>query len=513
MLQLPDLRISDSSLLAFGAAACLGAGVIIIWAFLTKSDSKFPLPPSPPNWRLRGHFLPRRSPVLTVAGWIDEYGPLITIRSGTERIVIIGRHKAAVDIMEKQAGSIVDRPRMVAAGEILSYGESLTFAHVGDRFRRMRRALHAHLQPKAAEEYQPLQMLYAKKMVLNILDDPSNFHNHIMTCAATTIMKVTYGKNTPTAATDSEAIEIRQIMLMFRAAIRSGAYLVDSIPWLKHLPWYGQELRRGGEMFKRLNTNNLNRVRQQIVQSSEDVGPSFARSMLEDGHLYGLTESEMASLAGALFGGGADTVSVAMSVVLMAAACFPDEQAKVQAEFDEVVGRHRVPTFADQSSLPHLQAFIFEALRWRPLVAGALTSGLAHRTNKDVIWENYCIPAGTTVFGNHWAISRDPEVFPEPNEFKPQRWIDDDGHFRDDLKFFVYGFGRRVCPGQHVANRSVFITSVLILWAFQLSLDPTKPLDDMGFINGIHQPCSIEFNTRISETDLRRIMDNHFEVA
>ncbi|KAJ8595262.1 cytochrome P450 [Rhizopogon salebrosus TDB-379] len=269
--------------------------------------------------------------------------------------------------MEKQGGSIADRPRMVAAGEILSYGERLTFAHVGDRFRRMRRALHAHLQPKAADEYQPLQMLYAKKMVLNILDDPSNFYNHIMTCAAMTIMKVTYGKNTPTAATDSEAIEIRQIMLMFRAAIRSGAYLVDSIPWLKHLPWYGQELRRGGEMFKRLNTNNLNRVRQQIVQSSEDVGPSFARSMLKDG--------------------GADTVSVAMSV-----------QAKVQAEFDEVVGGHRAPTFADQSSLLRLQAFISEALRWRPLVAG----GLAHRTNKDVIWENYCIPAGTTVFGNHW---------------------------------------------------------------------------------------------------------------
>jgi hypothetical protein len=60
MLQLPDLRISDSSQLAFGAVACLGAGVIIIWAFLTKSDSKFPLPPSPPNWRLRGHFLPQR---------------------------------------------------------------------------------------------------------------------------------------------------------------------------------------------------------------------------------------------------------------------------------------------------------------------------------------------------------------------------------------------------------------------------------------------------------------------
>jgi cytochrome P450 len=76
-----------------------------------------------------------------------------------------------------------------------------------------------------------------------------------------------------------------------------------------------------------------------------------------------------------------------MGIVLMAAACFPEEQAKVQAELDEVVGKHRgsstphlqpyrfnglsakAPTFADQPSLPRLQAFISEAFRWRPVIA------------------------------------------------------------------------------------------------------------------------------------------------
>jgi hypothetical protein len=130
--------------------------------------------------------------------------------------------------------------------------------------------------------------------------------------------------------------------------------------------------------------------------------------MLENGHLYGLTETEMASLAGSFFGGGSDTVrcpskfprqwlksgevSTAIYTVLMAAACFPSEQAKVQVELDEVIGKHRgsptlhlqfyrfndvcpkVPTFADQQSLPHLQAFISEALRWRPLAPGGVSS-------------------------------------------------------------------------------------------------------------------------------------------
>ncbi|KAJ8579865.1 cytochrome P450 [Rhizopogon salebrosus TDB-379] len=506
MLQLADLRISDNSQ-PLGAAACLVVGVIV-WAYLVKSDNSLPLPPSPPNSRLRGHLLPAPSPCLTVARWIDEYGPLITIRSGTERIVIIGRHKAAVDIMERQGGSVADRPRMVAAGEILSGGQNLAFAPVGDRLRLMRRALHTHLQPKAAEEYQPLQMLHAKKMVIDILDDPSNFQNHIITYAAATIMQIAYGKNTPTAATDPEVVEVRQIMETITKVLRSGNYLVDWIPWLKYFPWYGRELRRGYEKSKRLNTSHLNRVRQQ-TQINEDVGPSFAKYMLENSHLYGLTETEMAFLAGSFFGGGSATVSAAIYTVLMAAVCFPGEQAKVQAELDEIIGRHRVPTFADQQSLPRLQAFISEALRWRPLAP----NGFAHKTNRDVIWEDYCIPAGTTVYGNHWAISRDPEVFPEPNEFKLQRWIDNDGNLRGDLKFFVYGFGRRVCPGLHVANRSVFVTSLLILWAFQLTLDLTEPLDDMAFIHGNRRPCSIKFKTRVPETELRRIMEKNSEVA
>jgi hypothetical protein len=57
MLQLADLPISDNSQLALGTAACLGVGVIVR-AYLAKSDSGLPLPPSPPNSRLLGHFLP-----------------------------------------------------------------------------------------------------------------------------------------------------------------------------------------------------------------------------------------------------------------------------------------------------------------------------------------------------------------------------------------------------------------------------------------------------------------------
>ncbi|KAG1750413.1 cytochrome P450 [Suillus paluster] len=490
MLHPPNLSIPDNMQLVLSAAACLGI-IIIARVYLPRSKSRLPLPPSPPKaWGFHGHVLPLRSEFLTIADWIDEYGPLITIRSRLDNIVIIGRYKVssstpscnlgstfccrpAVDIMENQGKALADRPRMVAAGEIYGGGITITFTHFGERFRRMRRALHTHLQPRAAEAYEPLQMSHVKNTVLEILDDPDNFQNHVTR--------------------------------MLVKIMRPGAYLVDTIPWLKYLPWYGRDLKLGFERTTKHNMRRMNCVKKQM-QSNVDIGPSFTKYMLESSDLLGLTEAEVASLASAFFAGGSSTTAVAICTVLMAAACFPEEQAIVQAELDAVIGRQRAPTFADQNSLPRLHAFISEAVRWRPIAA----NGLAHRTTTDVIWENYCIPAGTTVLGNHWAISRDPEVYPEPYAFKPQRWIDDQGHLRDDLKFFHYGFGRRVCPGQHVAN-----SSALILWAFRLALDPTKPLDDMAYMNRemSKRPCSLEFETRIPETELRRMMQNDPEVV
>ncbi|KAG1730697.1 cytochrome P450 [Suillus paluster] len=511
MLQLPDLHASDNTQLVLGAAACLGLIGVISKAYLSKSQSGLPLPPTPPTWRLRGHFVPLNNPFLTVAAWIDQHGPLITIRSGFSKTVIVGRHNAAVEIMEKQGAFTADRPRFVAAGEMLFGGLSIIFTPVGSRLRRMRRALHSNLQPKVAEEYQPLQMSYAKETVLNILRDPYNFQNHAATYSATTIKRIAYGKTSATLATDPEVLEIREHLRVLRTTARPGAYLVESFPWLKHVPGYGRELKKGFPRVWRIYTSQLNRVKQQM-QDNVDGGPSFVKYMLKNPQVHELSETEMAFLAGTFVTAGTETTSMAICTVFMAAACFPEEQAKVHAELDAIIGKDRAPTFADYQTLPRLQAFVSEALRWRPLAP----SGVAHRTTQDVIWGNYCIPGGTTVVADHWSISRDPDVFPEPEAFKPQRWVNDQGRTRDDMKFYLYGFGRRVCPGQEVANRSLFINAALVLWAFQLTRDPTKPLNDMGYMNGAMdkiRPCAIEFKTRIPETELRHMMQNYPEAA
>ncbi|KAG6806503.1 hypothetical protein H0H93_001189, partial [Arthromyces matolae] len=100
---------------------------------------------------------------------------------------------------------------------------------------------------------------------------------------------------------------------------------------------------------------------------------------------------------------------------------------------------------------------------------------------RDIIWKQYVIPKGATVIGNVWAVGRDPQYFPDPETFNPQRWIRDDGTLRDDLKSYPFGFGRRVCPGQHIATASVMLNTALIQWAFNVRKDPKYEIDVLDF--------------------------------
>jgi cytochrome P450 len=80
--------------------------------------------------------------------------------------------------MEKEGGTLVDRPHLIAAGDIYSNGMRLVFEPAGDRFRRLRRAVHTHLQPKVAETYEEIQAETAKDVILDMLNDPKQHVRH-----------------------------------------------------------------------------------------------------------------------------------------------------------------------------------------------------------------------------------------------------------------------------------------------------------------------------------------------
>ncbi|KAG1896562.1 cytochrome P450 [Suillus fuscotomentosus] len=469
---------------------------------LTNGKNALPFPPGPPARWFWSNALPSVNIARELTNLVREYGPVVSLRQGSQVIIVIGSVEAATTIMEIEGRSLVDRPPSIAAGEMLSNGMRILMARSGERFRRLRKAIHTHLQPKAAEAYKDMQHDNARKFILDILDDPQSHQKHAAGFSASVILRVTYGKSTPTAYTDPEVVRIYKVLHHFDLVMRPGAYLVDRVPLLRYLPGYGKQLTEWHNEELSLYRHQLLRVQSEIEQNK--AGPSFTRTLLENTEDHQLAMDEMGYLAGTLFGAGADTTFAGITTAIMAAACHPLAQAKLHEELDMVVGSDRAPTFEDSSLLPQLRAFLLEALRWRPVIP----IGFPHRATQDIIWQGHCIPEGAMVYGCHWAICRDPIAFPDPEKFDPQRWLDSEGRLKEDMKSFTFGFGRRVCPGRHLAENSMYIALALIFWSFRFDQRPDAPINTKASDSVVSHiaPFEIDVIPRIEVERLREMM-------
>ena len=160
---------------------------------------------------------------------------------------------------------------------------------------------------------------------------------------------------------------------------------------------------------------------------------------------------------------------------------FPEVQRKAQEHIDVVCGDSRLPTMEDEPNLPYVRCLIKETLRWMPTT---ILGAVPHATTQDDTYKGYFIPKGAGVVNNVWSVNNDVRRAVNPRQFNPDRYKDDelglydsasnpDGTKRD---MFTFGAGRRVCPGMHVAERSLFLGMSRLLWAFNIS----PKLDNAG---------------------------------
>jgi cytochrome P450 len=168
---------------------------------------------------------------------------------------------------------------------------------------------------------------------------------------------------------------------------------------------------------------------------------------------------------------GFETTATTLMWWILAMVAFPEVQSRAQAELDAVVGRARLPTFADAPRLPYLRAVIREVIRWRP----AVRLGTPHITAEDDWYEGMFIPKGSVCRPNIWQCNRDRTIFGDDADvFKPERHLGDNGELLPGPKetnqegHVSFGFGRRICVGRHLGNDSLFILTARILWAANL---------------------------------------------
>ncbi|KIL66906.1 hypothetical protein M378DRAFT_160454 [Amanita muscaria Koide BX008] len=176
-------------------------------------------------------------------------------------------------------------------------------------------------------------------------------------------------------------------------------------------------------------------------------------------------EEILKSVMMSFYFGGVETMKVSMSNFMLAMTLHTHAQRKAQEEIDKVVGSHGLPSYEHRASLPYVEALYREVNRWRPVAP----SSVPRATINDDVYKGYYIPKGTIVLPNIWALTRNEDKYPDPESFQPERFLNLDGTLNNDTASYVFGSGRRICPGIHMADNVVWLMMVNVLATFNIS--------------------------------------------
>ncbi|TBU30135.1 cytochrome P450 [Dichomitus squalens] len=352
----------------------------------------------------------------------------------------------------------------------------------GAEWRQHRRAFHQVMNSDIVSDWQPVQLKATRNFLRSLLGSPDQLASHLQFSFAATVMRVVYGIELR-ERNDEYFKMIRRLSDIGEDITVPGRYPVDAIPILRFLPsWFpGGHFKRYAARARR----DALSIRDQLFQSAKTA---IERGSIKDCIITRLWKGEgddameevCRSLGATTYAAGADTVHASAQAFFLAMARHPEVQRKAQSELDTIIGPDRLPEFSDLKSLPYISAVMKELLRWHIITP----IGLPHRTVADDEYNGYLIPGGTIVLGIYLhllcrGISREPTVYPDPEDFIPERFLDSNGKLDargKDPSDYAFGFGRRICPGQYFAEASLTIMIASVLSTFNIR----PPTDEYG---------------------------------
>ncbi|KAG5634710.1 hypothetical protein H0H81_001036 [Sphagnurus paluster] len=488
------------------AAVALGGLLMLQWCLKPKQLAA--LPPGPKGLPIIGNVtdMPATKEWVTFAEWGRKWGGILSVKLLGRPMIIVNSAEVMGEL-DKQGAIYSDRPRLEMGGELMGYSKTLVLIPYGQRFRTYRKYFSRHFgTPSSLDRHLSLVEHETRRFLKRTLLNPRNLNNNLRKLAGGIIMQLTYGYEVQ----DGEDPFVKLIETAndnFSAASVPGAFPVDFFPSLRKLPeWLpGMGFMALARQWAQATTEMIeipfNYTKQQVARSNPHLfsshpliyvsaqaagsaRPSFVSENLENEKSLSADEIEDIKLAASsMYGGGADTTVSAEYAFFLAMVLNPDVQSKAQAEIDSVIGRDRLPTLADRPYLPYTNAVLTEVLRWNSVAP----TGVPHTAMEDGIIAGYLIPKGSIIIANLWGMLHNPEVYPEPFKFDPERHIaTPDKPAQQDPRTICFGYGRRVCPGMHLAEASLFsvIASSLAV------LDIAKVVENGIEITPVHENTS-----------------------
>ncbi|OSX64689.1 hypothetical protein POSPLADRAFT_1134235 [Postia placenta MAD-698-R-SB12] len=476
--------------------ACLC--VILVSSFVLWLDRRlrrFPMPPGPRGFPIIGNALqmPQEREWVKFTEWAKTYGGILHLSIFNTHFIVLNDAEVIADLLEKRSAIYSDRPFFPLACDLIGYDKFIILEPYGPRLREGRKFLLNNFNTRNMTAFHTVQKSKVSLFLRKILEDNANLRLHVRWLVAAIVFQVSHGRNI-TDFNDPFVKLVETTNEDFALSVRPFVYLVDSLPFLKYVPdWvpgtgWKSVVKERRRTLDRLRDYPYEVVKQQLAQGTAQ--PSITASVIENNPNPDPKEEELQKTStSVLYSAAADTSVSAIESFFLIMTLYPEVQNKAQVELDSVVEAGRLPDYGDRDKLPYIDALIKEVLRWNPV----LPLALPHSLMEDDTYRGYHIPKGATVLANSWAVMHDPALYPDPFEVKPERYLSDQGALNPDPRQFAFGYGRRVCPGQLLAEDTLFLLIASVLSTMNI----TKPIGSDGL--------PIDVNVEYTSGAIRRV--------
>ncbi|GMJ07821.1 cytochrome P450, family 81, subfamily D, polypeptide 8 [Hibiscus trionum] len=449
---------------------------VFCFKFLIRSKiSDKNLPPSPPSIPFLGHVHLIKQPIHRLYHRLSQkYGPIISLRFGIRRVVVVSSSTAAEECFTKLDIVLANRP-YVLVGKYLCYNYStMVAAPYGDHWRNLRRIGAIELfSSSRLNAFQGIRQDEVKQLLMRLQSSSSSTDDNragftkvqlksmFIDLALNNIMRMVAGKRYHGGGTDNEreAKEFRELMEE-AFAVGGVSHPVDFFPILN---WIGgrnfvTKVKDIGERMDRFMQSLIDDIRGKTQSGATTVVHHLLSLQQAEPHYY--SDQIIKGLIQVMLFAGTDTAAITLEWAMSNLLNNPHVLNKARAEIDSEIGQHNLLNEADIPKLPYLRGIVLETLRLYP--PGPLL--VPHMASADCKISGYDVPRDTVVIFNAWAIHRDPELWDDPTSFKPERFENGE---EESNKMMPFGLGRRVCPGAGLAQRIVGLTLGSLIQCFE----------------------------------------------
>ncbi|MQM20340.1 hypothetical protein Taro_053360 [Colocasia esculenta] len=457
-----------------------------------------------------GAFLPG-----TLAAMADTYGPVFQLRLGARRTLIVSSADAARECFVANDRALASRPQSAAAKHMGYDYAMFGFAPYGPYWRSVRKLVTVELLSSArvaafepvrsaevGERLREVYELWEEKGPRPIVIDMKRWFKDL---SFNIIVRVVAGKQCSSGAGEVEKLK-RAIGRFFQLLGAAASTASDFVPALGWVDLWGHEKAMKAvarDMDEVMGSWLQERRRRREVSGADGGDRDFLDVLLtatsRPDSLEFDADKVIKATALAMILGGNDTTVFSLIKNIGVFLNNPEVLRKAQAELDLHVGRRRNVQEADVKKLDYLQAVVKETFRLHP-TAPLLQP---HEATEDCVVAGFHVPAGTRVLANVWKLQRDPAVWPDPEEYMPERFLDGN-HAHVDVKgghfgLIPFGAGRRICPGVTFSLHVMHLALARLIHSFELGRPPSAAgapveLDDSLFGS---TPLEVELTPRL----------------